>query len=162
MKKFQFSLDTVLDYKQQVLTSLQSEHGAILLRVRQQEEVLEQTEHAHRELNEEFTRRRAEGISIKDALMLESGLRVLERDIDREAQKLLALQKQEEKKRDEVIEAKKRDLVSGDAPGQEAGAVPQGGGKTGRAVYRGDRDNRTRDGGCGRIKIQKGSYTERR
>jgi len=72
MKKFQFSLDTVLDYKQQVLTSLQSEHGAILLRVRQQEEVLEQTEHAHRELNEEFTRRRAEGISIKDALMLES------------------------------------------------------------------------------------------
>ena len=107
MKKFQFSLDTVLDYKQQVLTSLQSEHGAILLRVRQQEEVLEQTEHAHRELNEEFTRRRAEGISIKDALILESGLRVLERDIDREAQKLLALQKQEEKKRDEVIEAKK-------------------------------------------------------
>ena len=107
MKKFQFSLDTVLDYKQQVLTSLQSEHGAILLRVRQQEEVLEQTEHAHRELNEEFPRRRAEGISIKDALMLESGLRVLERDIDREAQKLLALQKQEEKKRDEVIEAKK-------------------------------------------------------
>lgn len=107
MKKFQFSLDTVLDYKQQVLTSLQSEHGVILLRVRQQEEVLEQTEHAHRELNEEFTRRRAEGISIKDALMLESGLRVLERDIDREAQKLLALQKQEEKKRDEVIEAKK-------------------------------------------------------
>ena len=107
MKKFQFSLDTVLDYKQQVLTSLQSEHGAILLRVRQQEEVLEQTEHAHRELNEEFTRRRAEGISIKDALMLETGLRVLERDIDREAQKLLALQKQEEKKRDEVIEAKK-------------------------------------------------------
>ena len=107
MKKFQFSLDTGLDYKQQVLTSLQSEHGAILLRVRQQEEVLEQTEHAHRELNEEFTRRRAEGISIKDALMLESGLRVLERDIDREAQKLLALQKQEEKKRDEVIEAKK-------------------------------------------------------
>ena len=107
MKRFRFSLETVLDYKQQVLTSLQSEHGAILLRVRQQEEVLEQTEHAHRELNEEFTRRRAEGISIKDALMLESGLRVLERDIDREAQKLLALQKQEEKKRDEVIEAKK-------------------------------------------------------
>ena len=107
MKKFRFSLDTVLDYKQQVLTSLQSEYGAAQLRVRQQEEVLEQTEHAHRELNEEFTRRRAEGISIKDALMLESGLRVLERDIDREAQKLLALQKQEEKKRDEVIEAKK-------------------------------------------------------
>lgn len=107
MKKFQFSLATVLDYKQQILTSLQAEHGAILLRVRQQEEVLEQTESAHRQLNEEFTRRRAEGISVKDAVMLESGLRVLERDIDRETKKLLELQKEEEKKRDEVIEAKK-------------------------------------------------------
>jgi flagellar FliJ protein len=107
MKKFRFSLDTVLDYKQQVLTSLQSEYGAAQLRVRQQEEVLEQTERAHRELNEEFTRRRAEGITIKDAVMLEGGLRVLERDIDREAQKLLKLQKQAEEKREEMVEAKK-------------------------------------------------------
>lgn len=107
MKKFQFSLGTVLDYKQQVLTSLQSEHGAILLRVRRQEEVLEQTEQAHRQLNEEFTQRRAEGITVKDAIMLESGLRVLERDIDRETKKLQELRRQEEKKRDEVIEAKK-------------------------------------------------------
>ena len=96
-----------MDYKQQVLTSLQSEYGAAQLRVRQQEEVLEQTERAHRELNEEFTRRRAEGITIKDAVMLEGGLRVLERDIDREAQKLLELQKQAEEKREEMVEAKK-------------------------------------------------------
>jgi len=107
MKKFRFSLETVLDYKQQVLESLQAEHGAILLRVRQQEEVLEQTEEAHRQLNEEFTRRRAEGITIKDAVMLESGLRVLERDIDREAKKLAELRRQEEEKREEVVEAKK-------------------------------------------------------
>ena len=44
MKKFQFSLDTVLDYKQQVLTSLQSEHGAILAQLHRQEQVLEQLE----------------------------------------------------------------------------------------------------------------------
>ena len=30
MKKFKFSLETVLDYKQQVLDSLRTEHGAIL------------------------------------------------------------------------------------------------------------------------------------
>ena len=29
MKKFRFSLETVLDYKQQVLENLQAEHGAI-------------------------------------------------------------------------------------------------------------------------------------
>ena len=34
MKKFKFSLETVLEYKQQVLDSLQAEHGAILARVR--------------------------------------------------------------------------------------------------------------------------------
>ena len=38
MKKFRFSLETVLDYKQQVLESLQAEHGAILARIRQQED----------------------------------------------------------------------------------------------------------------------------
>ena len=37
MKKFRFSLETVLDYKQQVLSALQAEHGAILAQVRDQE-----------------------------------------------------------------------------------------------------------------------------
>ena len=34
MKKFRLSLETVLDYKQQVLAALQTEHGAILAQVR--------------------------------------------------------------------------------------------------------------------------------
>ena len=41
MKKFRFSLDTVLDYKQQVLDSLRAEHGAILTQVREQERVVD-------------------------------------------------------------------------------------------------------------------------
>ena len=41
MKKFKFSLDTVLDYKQQVLDALRGEHAVILAQVRAQEEVLE-------------------------------------------------------------------------------------------------------------------------
>ena len=45
MKKFQFGLDTVLDYKTQILESLQAEHGAILAQVRKQEEVLRRLEH---------------------------------------------------------------------------------------------------------------------
>ena len=37
MKKFSFSLETVLDYKNQVLDALRTEHGAILAQVRAQE-----------------------------------------------------------------------------------------------------------------------------
>lgn len=41
MKRFQFSLNTVLSYKQQVLEELQNEHGQLLYQVRQQELVLQ-------------------------------------------------------------------------------------------------------------------------
>ena len=41
MKKFRFSLETVLDYKNQALNSLRAEHGAILAQVRAQEQVIE-------------------------------------------------------------------------------------------------------------------------
>ena len=36
MKKFRFSLETVLDYKNQALDALRAEHGAILAQVRTQ------------------------------------------------------------------------------------------------------------------------------
>ena len=54
MKKFQFGLDTVLDYKTQILESLQAEHGAILAQVRKQEEVLRRLEHRYGQTNEAF------------------------------------------------------------------------------------------------------------
>ena len=41
MKKFKFSLDSVLSYKQQVLDSLKGEHAAILAQVRAKEAVVE-------------------------------------------------------------------------------------------------------------------------
>ena len=48
MKKFRFTLETVLEYKQQILDSLQAEHGAILARIRQQEEHIEALEAEYR------------------------------------------------------------------------------------------------------------------
>ena len=47
MKKFRFSLETVLDYKQQVLDALRIEHGAIQAKVRAQEERLRVLEEQH-------------------------------------------------------------------------------------------------------------------
>ena len=54
MKKFKFSLDTVLDYKQQVLDALKGEHAAILAQVREQENALENVWQSYRSCNEEY------------------------------------------------------------------------------------------------------------
>ena len=107
MKKFQFSLDSVLSFKQQALDALRGEHAMILLQVREQEEKLEAVKNEYRDYNGEYCRRKTEGMTITDAMMYEGGLRVLERDIERETERLAQLRKLEEAKREEVIEAKK-------------------------------------------------------
>ena len=106
MKKFKFSLDSVLSYKQQVLDALKGEHAAILAQVREQEEVLDAVWKAYRDCNEEYRQRKAEGITVTDAMFYQNGLRVLERDIQRETDKLEELRKQEEAKRQEMVDAK--------------------------------------------------------
>ena len=106
MKKFKFALDSVLSYKQQVLDALQGEHAAILAQVREQEEVLEAAWQEYRDCDEEYRRRKEEGIAITDAMVYQNGLRVLERNIQRETDKLAELRKKEEAKRQEVVEAK--------------------------------------------------------
>lgn len=106
MKKFKFSLDSVLSYKQQVLESLQGEHAAILAQVREQEGVLEQVWQDYRDCDAEYRQRKTEGITITDAMVYQNGLRVLERDIQRETDRLEELKKKEEAKRQEVVDAK--------------------------------------------------------
>lgn len=107
MKKFRFSLETVLDYKQQVLATLQTEHGAILAQIRAQEQHIEELEAAYRHLNHEFTRRKLAGIAILDAMKYEQYLRSSERQIQEAYQHLDHLHRQEEAKREQVVEAKK-------------------------------------------------------
>ena len=106
MKKFQFSLESVLSYKQQVLDALKGEHADILAKVHAQEDVLEAAWQEYRDCNEEYSRRKAEGMTITDALVYQNGLRVLERNIQRETDKLEELRRKEEKKRQEVVDAK--------------------------------------------------------
>ena len=106
MKKFKFSLDSVLSYKQQVLDALQGEHAALLAQVRAQEEVLDAVWKEYRDCDDEYRQRMAVGITIGDALFYQNGLRVLEQDIQRETDKLEALRRKEEKKRREVVDAK--------------------------------------------------------
>ena len=106
MKKFKFSLDSVLSYKQQVLDALKGEHAEILAQVHAQEDVLEAVWRQYRDCNEEYSQRKAEGMTITDALVYQNGLRVLERNIQRETDKLEELRRKEEQKRQEVVDAK--------------------------------------------------------
>ena len=107
MKKFRFSLETVLDYKQQALDALQIEHGAILAQVRNQEMEIQEMEAAYRQLDGEFARRKLEGITIVEAMKYEQYLRAMERQLEAAYQHLELLRQQAEEKRQEVVEAKK-------------------------------------------------------
>ena len=105
MKKFRFGLDSVLDYRQQVLDGLQGEYAKALEQVRQQEARKEAVELQYAQLNQEFRERAAEGISVADAMGYESGLRVRERDIARETKRLQELLQLAEEKRRQVMQA---------------------------------------------------------
>ena len=107
MKKFRFSLETVLDYKQQVLDALRIEHAAAQAKARAQEERLRSLERQHEELDAEFSQRKLEGITVLDAMKYEQYLRAAERAIEEAEAVLEDLRRQEEAKRAQVVEAKK-------------------------------------------------------
>ena len=107
MKKFKFSLEMVLNYKQQVLESLQGEHAAALSRLREQEQLLERMWREYRAYNEEYCEKKAAGMTISEAMSYQNGLRVLEQQIQRETDRLEELRKDEERKRERVVEARK-------------------------------------------------------
>mgnify|MGYP005831743415 FL=1 len=107
MKKFRFSLETVLSYKQQVLEALQGEHAALLARVREQEAFLQSIWDEYHDYNDEFCERKMTGLPITDAIIYQNGLRVLEKRIQHETERLEQFRRQEEQKRAQVIEARK-------------------------------------------------------
>lgn len=107
MKKFKFSLEMVLNYKQQVLEALQGEHAAALSRLREQEQLLERMWQEYRAYNEEYCEKKTAGMTISEALSYQSGLRVLESQIQKETEQLERFRKDEERKRERVVEARK-------------------------------------------------------
>lgn len=106
MKRFQFSLESVLGYKQQTLDSLKAEHGAIMARIRQQEQILSHTQARYDALNEEYRVKKNDGVSVNEALFYQNGLRVLENEIHRELTTLNQLHQEGEAKRAQVVGAK--------------------------------------------------------
>lgn len=106
IKKFQFTLDTVMEYKQQILDSLTAEYGAAVAQVRQQEAVVDGVLTRYSSTNEEFREKKATGITIAEALSYQMGLQVLEAEIQLAQEKLAALRRAAEAKREQMVAAK--------------------------------------------------------
>ena len=107
MKKFKFSLDTVLSYKQQVLDALQGEYAQAMAEVHAQEALLETLWQTYRNYSEEYRNRSREGMPMTEVLMYQSALRAGEQTIQLETKRLEELQAEAERRREKMVEAKK-------------------------------------------------------
>ena len=105
MKKFRFGLDSVLDYRRQVLDGRQGEYAQAMDQVRRQEARKADAEERYRQLNREFRETAAAGITAADALVYEGGLRILEQEITRETRLLEEYRRVAEEKREQMMQA---------------------------------------------------------
>ena len=105
MKKFQFGLDRVLDYRQRILEGRQNEYATATRRVQEQQARLDAVQERYQGLNNRFREEAAAGITIADAMSYENGLRVLEREIARETQTLQRLEQEAKEKRQRMLQA---------------------------------------------------------
>ncbi len=106
MKKFQFSLGTVLGYKQQVQEGIQNEHAQLVHRVRQAEQRLEELEEAYRSCNRELRKAEAKGTTVSEVLKYQSALRYWEQQIHDARAHLVQCRQAAEAKRAELVAAR--------------------------------------------------------
>ena len=107
MKKFYFALDTVLNYKEQVLENLQGQHARIIAERVECERGIEALEQEQQECMDELEEKKLQGIGIIDMQTYDRFLTSLRRKIERERQRLAEILIREERKREEVVEARK-------------------------------------------------------
>lgn len=106
MKKFFFSLNTVLNYKEQVLESLRNEHLKVLVQIRKCEDAIEQLEQQYNSYVDQAEKEKKSGISVSELKIYEGYLESLGVRILKEREHLEALRKAEEEKRAQVVHAK--------------------------------------------------------
>ncbi len=106
MKRFHYSLETVLDYKTQVLDNLKKEHAVTVKNVNDKKEEIRQLNGELREYEGSFDERKSQGASIEDYLLFDLCIDRMKDQIRQENERLVVLKKREEKKKSEVIDAK--------------------------------------------------------
>lgn len=108
MKKYNFPLNNVLNFRDQVLENLKNEHAQVLLRVSEQEKLIASLRQKYQNASEELEEKMAgQMMGMNEVLEYRRYINNLYQKIGRAEQTLLEIRKEEEKKRSEVIEAKK-------------------------------------------------------
>lgn len=107
MKKFKFSLERVLDYKNQVEQSLRNHHSQIVNKVIDKENEIEQLEEQFVIYREKTESLKTGKINLIQLRQFEQYLSNLSTRIGEEKERLAQLKKEEEEAREQVIEAKK-------------------------------------------------------
>lgn len=107
MKKFSFSLENVLNYNQQVLDNLKNEHAAILQQIDRQITKIEEIKEQYVTCGQNLKDQEAQGITIQQIVTYKNYMDILAYQIKHEQDVLKLIKKQEEIKRQQVIEAKK-------------------------------------------------------
>ncbi|MBQ9413375.1 MAG: flagellar FliJ family protein [Oscillospiraceae bacterium] len=107
MKRFRFQLEPVLDFKQQSLDALLIELNTVQAQVAAQERARDAAFQTLADYDADAARRRAEGMTIVEAMECEVSQRVLVQRAQREEEKLKLVRREAERKRQEVVEARK-------------------------------------------------------
>lgn len=106
MKRFQFQLEPVLNYKQQALDLLMSELAEAQMVAAAQEKVRDEAIARLAAYDAEFAEKRAGGFTNLEAVEYETGQQVLEQRLKREEALLAQRRKELEAKRQQVVEAR--------------------------------------------------------
>lgn len=106
MKKFSFSLQNVLDFKNQYLDSAKNEYSAAMADVMAQQEKIMKLEELYAHTNEEYNAKKEEGLGISDMLRYDAYLKGITSEIERAMFKLRELENILEEKFKIMVKAK--------------------------------------------------------
>ncbi len=106
MKRFAYRLETVLDYKTQVLDNLKTEHAVIIQNVNKKQEQIRGLKQELTGYESGFDEVKAAGATIENYRLFDLCIGRMEEIIDEEKERLNVLRRQEDAKKQEVIEAK--------------------------------------------------------
>ncbi len=106
MKRFKYSLETVLDYKNQVLDNLKQEHAEITRSVNEKREEIHHLEKTMDDYQAGFDETKSAGAPIESFRLYNICIERMGKIIEEEKERLVFLEEKQEKKKVEVVEAK--------------------------------------------------------
>ena len=106
MKRFRYSLETVLHYKNQVLDNLKTEHAVAMDRVNRKQEEIHGLEGRLSQFQKGFDDTMQQGASIETLRLYDLCIDGARKQIDGEKERLRLLQTKEKEKKEQVLTAK--------------------------------------------------------